>query len=177
MPIIKQHLAEPQHAQQRWYDQPAQAREFQPGDKVLVLLPSATSKFLATWQGPCTIVEKIGPVNYRIRQSGCRREKQNIPHSSAQEVDSATWSSCWLHPTRGTSLTSWRTVDTHTEARTEFPGQSVLECVHRAARTDVHHSARDQDTPRASLFGSAPTRCLRLRGISEPLVQPRRNGP
>ncbi|KAI7799815.1 hypothetical protein IRJ41_012432 [Triplophysa rosa] len=76
MPIVKEHLVEAQRAQKRWYDRPAQPREFQPGDRVLVLTPTATSKFLASWKGPYTVVEKVGPVNYRVHQPGQRREEQ-----------------------------------------------------------------------------------------------------
>ncbi|XP_056612851.1 protein NYNRIN-like [Triplophysa dalaica] len=76
MPLVKQHLVEAQRAQQRGYDRPTQPREFQPGDRVLVLTPTATSKFLASWKGPYTVVERVGPVNYSLRQPGCRREVQ-----------------------------------------------------------------------------------------------------
>ncbi|KAL1260038.1 hypothetical protein QQF64_007865 [Cirrhinus molitorella] len=39
MPLVRQHLVESQQDQQWLYDRPAQPREFQPGDKVLVLVP------------------------------------------------------------------------------------------------------------------------------------------
>ncbi|XP_073789446.1 protein NYNRIN-like [Danio rerio] len=64
MPIVKQHLTEAQRAQQRLYNRPAQPREFHPGDKVMILIPTTTSKFLASWKGPYTVVERVGPVNY-----------------------------------------------------------------------------------------------------------------
>lgn len=79
MPLVKQHLVESQHAQQLLYDWPAQPREFQPGDKVLVLVPNSACKFLATWLGPYTVVEWMGPVNYRLRQPG-RRKKEQLYH-------------------------------------------------------------------------------------------------
>ncbi len=65
-----------QRAQQRLYNQAAQAREFQPGDRIMVLVPTAASKFLASWQGPYTVVERVGPVTYRVRQPGRRRVEQ-----------------------------------------------------------------------------------------------------
>ncbi|XP_057195726.1 uncharacterized protein LOC130557734 [Triplophysa rosa] len=76
MPLVQQHLAEAQRAQQRSYDRPNQAREFQPGDRVLVLVPTSTSKFLASWQGPYTVVERVGLVTYRLRQPGRRKEEK-----------------------------------------------------------------------------------------------------
>ncbi len=42
----------------------------------MVLVPNAACKFLATWQGPYTVLEKIGPVTYCVRQPGRRRAEQ-----------------------------------------------------------------------------------------------------
>ncbi len=76
MPLVREHLSKAQQAQQRHYNRAAQPREFHPGDRVMVLVPTAACKFLATWQGPYTVLEKIGPVTYRIRQPGRRRTEQ-----------------------------------------------------------------------------------------------------
>ncbi|MGL5295043.1 MAG: hypothetical protein ACRC9V_15010 [Aeromonas sp.] len=76
MPIVKEHLVEGQHAQQQWYDRQAKPCEYLPGDRVLLLTPTGTSKILASWKGPYTVVEKVGPVNCRIHQPGRRREEQ-----------------------------------------------------------------------------------------------------
>ncbi len=76
MPLVREHLTKAQQAQQRHYNRAAQPREFQPGDRVMVLVPNAACKFLATWQGPYTVLEKIGPVTYRVRQPGRRRTEQ-----------------------------------------------------------------------------------------------------
>ncbi len=45
----------------------------------MVLVPTAACKFLATWRGPYTVVEKVGPVTYRVRQPG-RRSPQQLYH-------------------------------------------------------------------------------------------------
>ncbi|KAL1259983.1 hypothetical protein QQF64_007810 [Cirrhinus molitorella] len=74
MPLVKEHLTKVQQSQQRLYDRAAQPREFQPGDRVMVLVPTSACKFLATWKGP--YIERVGPVTYRFRQSGRRREEQ-----------------------------------------------------------------------------------------------------
>lgn len=73
MPLVKEHLVVAQHTQQQLHDRPTQAREFQPGDRGLELVPTATSKFLASWQGPFTIAERV---TYRAHQSGWRKEEQ-----------------------------------------------------------------------------------------------------
>ncbi len=76
MPMVREHLTRAQQAQQRHYNRAAQPREFQPGDLVLVLVPTAACKFLAKWRGPYTVTEKVGPVTYRVRQPGRRKEEQ-----------------------------------------------------------------------------------------------------
>lgn len=85
MPIVWQHMEEAQHAQQRTYNRPAQAGEFRPGDQVLLLVPTTEHKFLASWQGPYTVREKIGPVNYLVEQPG-RRRPQQISRQPSQEM-------------------------------------------------------------------------------------------
>ena len=46
-PIVREHLRKAQQAQARVYNRGAQLRTFQPGDLVLVLVPTAERKFLA----------------------------------------------------------------------------------------------------------------------------------
>lgn len=48
----------------------APACKFKPGDRVLLLLPNISCKFLARWQGPYTILVRVGPVNYHLQQPG-----------------------------------------------------------------------------------------------------------
>ncbi|XP_069110221.1 uncharacterized protein [Argopecten irradians] len=55
----------------QWYDQNATQREFRPGDEVLLLLPSDTSKMVAQWKGP-----------YRV----IRQQPYRIPQSKREEV-------------------------------------------------------------------------------------------
>ncbi len=74
--LVREHLAKAQQAQQRHYDRAAQPREFQTGDRMMVLVPTAACKFLTTWKGPYMVVEKIGPVTYRVRQPGRRNPEQ-----------------------------------------------------------------------------------------------------
>ncbi|KAL1260699.1 hypothetical protein QQF64_008526 [Cirrhinus molitorella] len=68
IPLVREHLSKAQQAQQRHYNRAAQPREFQPGDRVMALVPTAACKFLATWQGPCTVLENVGPITYHLRQ-------------------------------------------------------------------------------------------------------------
>ena len=59
-PIVRGHLQRAQQAQARVYNRGAQLRTFQPGDLVLVLVPTAECRFLAKWQGPYEVVERVG---------------------------------------------------------------------------------------------------------------------
>lgn len=72
-------MQQAQQQQAKIYNRGTQIREFYPGEKVLVLIPSNECKFLARWLGPYEIVERMGPVNYRVRQPG-RRKGQQIYH-------------------------------------------------------------------------------------------------
>ncbi|KAL0195135.1 hypothetical protein M9458_008707, partial [Cirrhinus mrigala] len=76
MPLVREHVTKAQQSQQRIYNRAAQPREFQPGDRVMVLVPTSACKFLATWQGPYTVTERVGPVTYQLRQPGRWREEQ-----------------------------------------------------------------------------------------------------
>ena len=50
--IAKDHLRTAQEGQKRRYDQKVKVREFQPGQKVLLLMHAEQAKLFATWQGP-----------------------------------------------------------------------------------------------------------------------------
>ena len=78
-PLVREHMAEAQTAQARVYNRGTQPREFQVGDKVLVLVPTVECKFLARWQGPYEVIERLGEVNYKVRRTG-RRQETKIYH-------------------------------------------------------------------------------------------------
>ena len=75
-PLVREHLGRAQQAQARVYNRGAQLRTFNPGDQVLVLVPTSECKFLAKWQGPYDIIDRVGDVNYRVRQPGRRKAIQ-----------------------------------------------------------------------------------------------------
>ena len=56
-----------------YFDKKAKQRDFHPGDKVLILLPSDGNKLLMHWQGPFTIEEKVRLNDYAINVKGKRR--------------------------------------------------------------------------------------------------------
>lgn len=56
--------------QKLYYDRKARDRKLEVGQKVLVLLPTHTSKLLASWKGPFEVTDKVSPVDYKIRVRG-----------------------------------------------------------------------------------------------------------
>ena len=64
--LVQENLSQAQRYQKTWYDRTARARQFGVGDRVVVLLPTSTHKLRAQWQGPYTIIRKIGEANYVV---------------------------------------------------------------------------------------------------------------
>ncbi|XP_041461733.1 uncharacterized protein LOC121413037 [Lytechinus variegatus] len=54
----------------RYYNQKAKHREFQIGDRVLLLLPTDRNKLLLQWKGPFEVVSKVSSTDYRIDLNG-----------------------------------------------------------------------------------------------------------
>lgn len=76
--LVRENITDAQDRQKRWYDQNTVEREFQVDDKVLVLLPTATNKLLAQWQGPYTIVQKMGKVTYVVHMYDRRKSHRTF---------------------------------------------------------------------------------------------------
>jgi transposase InsO family protein len=68
---VQENLKNAQATQKEWYDRHAQN---QPGDQVLVLLPTSTNKLLAEWRGLYSIVRKTSDVNYEIKLTDSQRK-------------------------------------------------------------------------------------------------------
>ncbi|XP_039532215.1 uncharacterized protein LOC120482205 [Pimephales promelas] len=61
-----ENLLQAQNRQKQQYNRGARLRQFSPGDKVLVLLPTSSSKLLAKWQGPFEVTRRVGDLNYEV---------------------------------------------------------------------------------------------------------------
>ena len=73
----QEELVKTQMKNKKYFDKKARLRVFVNGDKVLVLLPTASNKLLFQFKGPAVITERRGLVNYRVKfQSG--EEKLSI---------------------------------------------------------------------------------------------------
>ncbi|KYO38572.1 hypothetical protein Y1Q_0023303 [Alligator mississippiensis] len=74
--IAQHNVREAQERQETYYNRRARPRTFQPGDQVLVSIPTTSSKQLAMWQGPFSVIRQVGPVDYKVRKLGHRQEQQ-----------------------------------------------------------------------------------------------------
>ncbi len=58
--LSMENLLQAQDRQTRLYSRGTRLRQFTPGDKVLVLHPTSSSKLLAKWQGPFVVTRRVG---------------------------------------------------------------------------------------------------------------------
>ena len=74
MKIAQEELLKSRKKNKTLYDRRAKRREFQEGDKVLLLLPTDTNKLLMQWKGPYEIMSRCGKGNdYRVEVNKRRR--------------------------------------------------------------------------------------------------------
>ena len=71
--LVQMNLKSAATQQKRWYDRNTRERAFQAGDRVLVLLPTSTSKLMAQWHGPGEVVKTVGKIDYLVRTPGQRK--------------------------------------------------------------------------------------------------------
>ncbi|KAL3863265.1 hypothetical protein ACJMK2_005030 [Sinanodonta woodiana] len=67
--LVKENLLDRQEKIKALYDRDTRTREFSPGDEVLILLPSSSSKMKAQWLGPYYVVsvpDRRGTVTYHV---------------------------------------------------------------------------------------------------------------
>ena len=93
--LVRVNLERAQDAQKTWYDQNSRSREFEPGDQVLVLLPTSTNKLLAEWQGPYPITRRIGPVTYEIKMTDRRKQQRVFYVNMLRAWNAPTAIACW----------------------------------------------------------------------------------
>ncbi len=67
--LSMENLLQAQDKQRRLYNRGTRLRQFTPGEKVLVLLPTSSSKLLAKWQGPFVVTRRVGELDYEVKQT------------------------------------------------------------------------------------------------------------
>ena len=78
--IIEERVGASQNKYKDDYDQMhrVKQRQFQCGDFILLLLPTQNNKLLMQWKGPCEVVEKVEPADYKVDMNG----KMKIFHAN-----------------------------------------------------------------------------------------------
>ncbi|XP_067306043.1 uncharacterized protein [Pseudorasbora parva] len=67
--LSRENLLQAQDRQSRLYNRGTRLRKFSPGEKVLVLLPTSSSKLMAKWQGPFEVARQVGDLDYEVIRS------------------------------------------------------------------------------------------------------------
>ena len=68
--LAHENLRKAQGKQKAYYDRRARSRRFNVGDKVLLLLPTDSNKFLLQWKCPFEVTEVLNRMDYRIDVNG-----------------------------------------------------------------------------------------------------------
>ena len=93
--LVSENVREAQRCQKLWYDQNTRERVLEPGEEVLVLLPTSSNKLLAKWQGPYRVIRRVGEVNYELSMPDKRRRKAifhvNMLKKWHQAEDTCLW--------------------------------------------------------------------------------------
>ncbi|XP_057201512.1 uncharacterized protein LOC130561305 [Triplophysa rosa] len=74
--LSMENLLQAQDKQSRGYNRGTNLRKFTPGEKVLVLLPTSSSKLLAKWQGPFEVTRQVGDLDYEVVRTDRRGARQ-----------------------------------------------------------------------------------------------------
>ncbi len=67
--LSMENFLQAQDKQMRLYNRGTRLRQFTSGDKVLVLLPTSSSKLLAKWQGPFVVTRRVGELDYEVKRT------------------------------------------------------------------------------------------------------------
>ena len=71
-------LEKAQQKGKHYYDRKSKVRKFQPGEKVLVLLPTDHNKLLMQWKGPFEVSSVVGLNDYKVKVKG----KERVYHAN-----------------------------------------------------------------------------------------------
>ena len=78
MKIAHEELQKAQQKGKHYYDRKTKVRKFQPGDKVLVLLPTDHNKLLMQWKGPYEVSSVVGINDYKVKV----KDKLKVYHAN-----------------------------------------------------------------------------------------------
>ena len=76
--LVDSELEKAQQKGKHYYDRKSKVRKFQPGEKVLVLLPTDHNKLLMQWKGPFEVSSVVSLNDYRLKVKG----KEKVYHAN-----------------------------------------------------------------------------------------------
>ena len=76
MKIAHEELQKAQQKGKHCYDHKTKVRKFQPGDKVLVVLPTNRNKLLMQWKSPYELSNVVGINDYKVK---VKRQAEGLP--------------------------------------------------------------------------------------------------
>ncbi len=159
--IARENLRQAQAKQKAWYDRKARARVFQPGDQVLLLLPTSENRLVAKWQGPFKVRRKVGPVDYQI-EIPSRQQPLQVFHVNLLKK----WHDRALQPEPAVVLKQQLLVRAvHTEEDAE---EQYLPVQQDESSLDLQHLSAEQ---REQLLESIPQQLFRNSPGKTDLVQ------
>ncbi|XP_072180509.1 uncharacterized protein [Diadema setosum] len=91
--VAQQELRKSMARSKKYYNRKSRDRQFRPGEKVLLLLPTDHNKMLLQWKGPFTVVHKLSDQDYRLNVNGTMKTfhanmlKRYIEREREVEVD------------------------------------------------------------------------------------------
>lgn len=163
------HLKETQKKQKMWYDRKARIRSFEPGQKVLVMLPTSENKLLGKWQGPFEVAKKIGTTTYEIATPGQARSHRVLHINLLKE---------WFPQSESAVVNLIRLVKDEEEAEEQYLPGTVSQ---PSPPVDLNHlpveqRAQLQPLCDSELFKSQPgyTELIKHRIVLKENAQPKR---
>uniref|UniRef100_A0A672H0E6 Integrase catalytic domain-containing protein n=1 Tax=Salarias fasciatus TaxID=181472 RepID=A0A672H0E6_SALFA len=76
--LVRNEMEKSQREQKTWYDRAVRQRAFEPGQEVLLMLPSSDNKLLAKWKGPYKVRRKQSDTVYEIEMPERRNPRQTF---------------------------------------------------------------------------------------------------
>ena len=67
MKLAQEELEKSQGRYKKYYDRKSKKRNFQVGNKILIMLPTDQNKLLMQWKGPFEIIKKVGENDYQVQ--------------------------------------------------------------------------------------------------------------
>ncbi|XP_052406338.1 uncharacterized protein LOC127952096 [Carassius gibelio] len=161
------HLTEIQRKQKTWYDRKTKSRSFEPGQKVLVMLPTSENKLLGKWQGPFEVTKKMGTTTYEIATPGQARAHRVLHINLLKE---------WYPQSESTVVNLVRLIEDEEEAEEQYlPGSQPSPPVD-LNHLSVEQRAQIQQLCDPELFKSQPgyTTLIKHRIVLKENAQPKR---